>query len=198
MKAKSSLRLLAVCCLVAIGGADSLGPFESNTDVGVSQKAKVELNAGEYRVTGGGADMWAKSDAFQFVWKKMSGNIALTADVQFVGTSAQTKRKAALIIRQGLDAGAAYADVAFHGNGEIALQWRATAAGATEDTVQPNNLDVSSPVRIRIERRGDRFTVLAGKPGGPLTTTGPATVTLQDPVYVGLAVCSHDAASVTT
>jgi Tol biopolymer transport system component len=35
--------------------------------------------------------------------------------------------------------------------------------------------------------------MLAGKPGGQLTATGPATITLQDPVYVGLAVCSHDA-----
>ena len=35
--------------------------------------------------------------------------------------------------------------------------------------------------------------MLAGKPGGELTTTGPVTTTLQDPVYVGLAVGSHDA-----
>jgi Tol biopolymer transport system component len=89
--------------------------------------------------------------------------------------------------------------VALHGNGEIALQWRTAAAAATADTVQAGgNLDVSSPVRIRIERRGNRFTVMAGKPGGPLTSTGPATVTLQDPVYVGLAVCSHDANSLAT
>jgi Tol biopolymer transport system component len=53
--------------------------------------------------------------------------------------------------------------------------------------------DLSAPVRLRIERRGDSFTMLAGKPGEQLTSTGPATVTLKDPVYVGLAVCSHDA-----
>ena len=48
-------------------------------------------------------------------------------------------------------------------------------------------------MRLRIERRGNTFTMLAGKPGEQLTPTGPATVTLKDPVYVGLAVCSHDA-----
>jgi Tol biopolymer transport system component len=125
--------------------------------------------------------------------------MVLTADVEFAGASVQLKRKAALIIRQSLEPDAAYADVALHGNGEIALQWRTAAAAATADTVQAGgNLDVSSPVRIRIERRGNRFTVMAGKPGGPLTSTGPATVTLQDPVYVGLAVCSHDANSLAT
>jgi len=200
MKSNSSLSFLAVCCLAATCGADNLGPFESNTDVGATQKGKVEFDgARQYRVTGGGADMWGSSDAFQFVWKKMSGNMVLTADVEFAGASVQLKRKAALIIRQSLEPDAAYADVALHGNGEIALQWRTAAAAATADTVQAGgNLDVSSPVRIRIERRGNRFTVMAGKPGGPLTSTGPATVTLQDPVYVGLAVCSHDANSLAT
>jgi hypothetical protein len=200
MKAKSSLRLLAVCGLVALCGAENLGPFESNTDIGVTQKGKAELaGAGAYRVTGGGADMWGKADSFQFVWKKMSGNMALTADVQFPGASAQTKRKAALMIRQSLDADSAYVDVAFHGNGEIAVQWRPTAAGATADTVQPEFLDGTAPAHIRIERRGGRFVAMAGKPGGTLTTTpGPTDVVLQDPVYVGLAVCSHDANGLTS
>ena len=68
------LRPLAVACLVAICGAGSLGPFESNSDIGAGlQKGKVESSGpGEYRVTGGGADMWGKADAFHFVWKKGS------------------------------------------------------------------------------------------------------------------------------
>jgi TolB protein len=199
MAIRNSLRVLAVCGMVAMCGAESLGPFESHTDVGVTpQKGKVEFDGAQYRVTGGGADMWGKADAFQFVWKKASGNVALTADVHFDGASSQEKRKAVLMLRQGLEPDAAYADVALHGNGEIALQWRAAAGGPTADTVQPDNLDMNSPVRIRIERRGDRFTVLAGKPGGPLTSTGPAAVTLEDPVYAGLGVCSHDAAGLAT
>jgi TolB protein len=195
MKAKSSFSFLAVCCLVAICGADSLGPFESNTDVGVTpQKGKVEFDgAREYRVTGGGANIWAAADAFQFVWKKMSGNMALTADVHFIGAGAVAHRKAALMIRQDLDADSAYADVALHGSGLTSLQYRPTAAAATLETQQATDSDISASVRIRIERRGDRFTMLAGKPGGQLTTTGPASVTLHDPVYIGLAVCSHDA-----
>jgi Tol biopolymer transport system component len=195
MKTKSSLRFLAVCCLVATCGAESLGPFDSNTDVGVTpQKGKVEFDgAREYRVTGGGANIWAATDAFQFVWKKTTGDMALTADVHFVGTGAVAHRKAALMIRQSLDADAAYADVALHGDGLTSLQYRATAAAATVETQQAAKSDLGAPVRIRIERRGDRFTMLAGKPDGPLTSTGPASVTLHDPVYIGLAVCSHDA-----
>jgi hypothetical protein len=195
MNAKRSFSFLAVCSLAAICGAQSLGLFESNGDVGVTpQKGKVEFDgAREYRVTGGGANIWAATDAFQFVWKKVSGNMALTADVHFIGAGAAAHRKAVLMIRQSLDADSAYADVALHGSGLTSLQYRPTAAAMTVETQQAGDSDMSAPVRIRIERRGDRFTMLAGKPGGQLTTTGPASVTLHDPVYIGLAVCSHDA-----
>jgi sugar lactone lactonase YvrE len=176
--------------------ADGLGQFESSSDVGVTpQKGKVEFEAaaGEYRVTGGGANIWGTADAFQFAWKKMSGNVALTADVQFVGKGAVAHRKAALMIRQSLEADSAYADVALHGDGLTSLQYRPAAAAMTLETKQEAKSDLSAPVRIRIERRGNSFTMLAGKPGGQLTTTGPVTTTLQDPVYAGLAVGSHDA-----
>ncbi len=45
MKTNCLLRSLAVACLAAICGAGSLGPFESNTDIGAGlQKGKVELS----------------------------------------------------------------------------------------------------------------------------------------------------------
>ena len=49
--------------------------------------------------------------------KKVSGDVAITADVNFIGTGAVAHRKAALMIRQSLDADSAYADVAVHGDG---------------------------------------------------------------------------------
>jgi len=195
MKAtRTAMRVSALTC-AALFGAEGLGTFESNGDVGVTpQKGKVEFDGkSEYRITGGGANMWAATDAFHFVWKKMSGDAALTADVNFIGVGAIAHRKAALMIRQSLEADSAYADVALHGDGLTSLQYRATAGAITQETPQAAKSDLTAPVRIRLERRGDRFTMLAGKPGEPLTTTGPATVALHDPVYVGLAVCSHDA-----
>jgi Tol biopolymer transport system component len=52
---------------------------------------------------------------------------------------------------------------------------------------------VTGPVRLRIERRGNQFTMSVGAPGGQLTASAPAAVELKDPVYVGIGVCSHDA-----
>lgn len=201
MTTNSLLRPLAVACLVAVGSAGNFGLFEANSDIGAGlRKGKVELAGAraEYRVTGGGADMWGKADAFHFAWKKLAGDVVLTADVQLMGASAQEKRKAALMVRQSLDAGSAYADIAFHGNGEVAAQWRLAADDITGDAVLPNFLDTGTPTRLRIERRGDTFTVSAGKPGGEMKALAPFTVKLTGAVYVGLAVCSHDANGVTS
>jgi TolB protein len=53
---------------------------------------------------------------------------------------------------------------------------------------------VTAPHRIRIERRGNQFTMYTGNSGDELKPSGSATVVLQDPVYMGMGVCSHDAA----
>ncbi|MGI8989448.1 MAG: TolB family protein [Bryobacteraceae bacterium] len=188
-------RALAIFCL-GIGatfGADSkLGIFEAHADVGETpQKGSVEFDAstGEYRVTGGGANIWTTVDAFEFVSKQVSGDMAFTADVHFVGAGAVQHRKAALMIRQSLDPGSAYADVALHGDGLTSLQYRPEAGALTKEV----RSDLKAPVRIRIERHGNDFTMLAGNPGEELKPAGPVTVALQDPVYVGLAVSSHNA-----
>ncbi len=168
------------------------GIFEGHGDAGVTPRAgSVEFDAtkGEYRITGGGANIWGTADAFHYGWKRLSGDVTLTADVRFIGAGVVSHRKAALMIRQGLEPDAPYADVAVHGDGLTSLQYRAEAGGDTREVQSA----VKAPVRIRIERRGDRFTMYAGNPGERLQPSGPVAVTLKDPVYVGLAVCSHDA-----
>jgi TolB protein len=184
------IRRILVLLAAALSAAAQTGIFESSTDVGGTPvKGKVEFNpsSGEYSVTGGGENIWGTVDAFHYVWKKLSGDVAMTADVHFIGAGTVAHRKAALMIRQSLDPGSAYADVALHGDGLTSLQYR-PAAGA--ETLEMRS-DLKAPVRIRIERRGDRFTMFAGSPGEDLKPVGPVTVALRDPVYVGLAVSSH-------
>jgi hypothetical protein len=171
------------------------GLFESSTDVGATPKAgSIEYRDGAYRITGGGANMWGAEDAFHFLWKRMSGDVTLEADVRFEGQGVNAHRKAVLVVRQDLTPGAAYADIAVHGDGLTSLQFRASAGAPTQEL----RSSVTAPERIRIERRGNQFTVFAGKRDGELTATGPQTVDLQDPVYAGLGVCSHDADVVET
>lgn len=58
--------------------------------------------------------------------------------------------------------------------------------------------DLTSTVYVSLERRGDAFTMSAGKRGkmgGPIPMSSPITVTMNGPVYVGLAVASSDSAA---
>ena len=186
--------LLVLGCGATTGMAQQAGGgiFEGHGDVGVTPKqgsVVYDSAVGEYRVTGGGANVWSTTDAFQFAWHRLSGDVTLTADVHFIGAGKVNHRKAVLMIRQGLDPGAAYADVALHGDGLTSLQFRPTAGAETEEV----KAEVTAPRRIRIERRGNVFTMFAGKAGEDLQAAGTATVVLQDPVYVGIGVCSHDA-----
>ena len=175
-----------------------LGIFTNQGSVGQTtpgSTAQYDAAKGEYRITGGGANVWGTSDAFYFVWKKVSGDVTLTADVQWVGTSSAEHRKALLMVRQSLDPGSAYADAVSHGNGLTSLQFR---GAANEQTYQVMT-QVEGTVRLRIERKESRYTMYAGKPGEELKMVGPVEyVGMKDPVYVGIGVCSHDAATLET
>lgn len=165
-------------------------PFDGSGDVGdTSKSGAIVPDAGRFKVTGGGANVWGKSDAFFFTWKKITGDITLTADVTFEGAGKNTHRKAMLMLRQDLLPDSPYADIALHGDGLTALQYRESKGADTKEHRSP----ITKPTRIRIERRGNQIRVYAGQPNQPLTATGPQIIEFTGSIYAGLAVCSHDA-----
>lgn len=185
-------RALLSLVLLSVPGwsQTALGLFEGSLDIGDTPKTgAAELKQGEYAVTGGGANIWAAQDAFHFLWKKVSGDFRLSADVRFIGEGTVAHRKAVLMFRQSLTPGSAYADIALHGDGLTSLQYRPVADAPTAE--QRSNL--SAPTHLVIERRGKQFTIRANKPGQEEAVTGPQTVELADPFYAGIGVCSHDA-----
>jgi len=173
-------------------GTAPVGMFEGHGDVGtVLHAGSVDYDAAKhtYTISGSGENMWSTADAFQFAWKKVSGDVALAADISFAGTGGNEHRKAVLMIRQSLDADSVYADVALHGNGLTSLQFR-DEKGAVTREVQSN---ITGPKRLVIARRGDYVYMLLSGDGGELKPAGGwMRVPLHGPFYVGLGVCSHD------
>src|SRR5467141_609867 len=172
--------------------AGPVGIFESHGDVGtVLHVGSVEYDAAKrsYTITGSGENVWFSNDAFQFEWKKMSGDVTLTADISFLGKGANEHRKAVLMIRQSLDADSPYADAALHGNGLTSLQYR-EEKGAVTHEIQAN---ISAPARLRIEKRGAYFSMWLADASGEFRPAGGSTrIALKEPFYVGIGVCSHD------
>jgi sugar phosphate isomerase/epimerase/WD40 repeat protein len=178
--------------LSTIQWSSKLGAFSQQGDIGSVAKpgsAKYNSETGEYLIAGGGANMWFTNDAFHFVWKKMSGDFTLTANIQFVGTNGNPHRKACVLVRQSLDPGSAYADVALHGVGLTALQYRET----TDDTTREVQSNVSAPARVRLEKRGDYISMWVASANEELKPAGGyLRVPITGEFYVGLGVCAHD------
>ncbi len=180
--------------LIAQSAAPSLGIFEGQSDVGSvtpAGTAVYDQASGVYTLTSAGTNLWSTIDGFHFVWKKMAGDVSLSADINFPVTAGQHNphRKAILIFRQTLDADAAYADAALHGVGLTALQSRA-AKGAETTGLE---LDIAAPRRLRLTKRGDTITMFLSMTGEPLHPAGASIkLHLDGPFYVGIGLCSHD------
>jgi hypothetical protein len=174
--------------------SSSLGIFESQSDVGsVTPPGKLAYDpaSGAYTIDSAGANLWSTLDGFHFVWKKVSGDVSLTADVGFPLTpaGASPHRKALIMFRQTLDPDAVYADAAIHGNGETALQYR----GIKGDTTQDIAFNLGAPKTLRLEKRGDVITLFVSLHGEPLHQAG-ASIKLhfEEPFYAGIGVCAHN------
>ena len=202
MRVRSTWGIVAVLAGVVIvvepgaGGAqqkgEALGVFEGQADVGaVNPPGTAKFDGGVYTISSAGANMWAREDAFHFVWKKMSGDAALSADITFADSQKpDPHRKAVLIFRQSLDANAIYVDAAQHGSGLMGLQYR-TEPGATTQDIELNTERL--PQRLKLVKHGDTFTMYLSYQGEPLHAVGATTkLHLQEPFYAGIGVCSHN------
>src|SRR5579875_3813360 len=144
---------LATAPVLLAQKSPALGIFQNQSDVGsVTPPGTGRYEPGQqaYTLTSAGENLWATTDAFHFVWKKMSGNAVLTADIRFPDTTGEHNphRKAILIFRQNLSPGSPYVDAAQHGVGLMALQYRPEEGATTDDIELPVE---QAPQRLRIE-----------------------------------------------
>ena len=201
MRLSIAVLFLSACLIAqqraAHAASGRLGVFEGQTDVGnvhPAGTAAFSSRAGTYTVTAAGWDMWAAEDDFHFLWKKLSGDLSLTADIDFPNKTGEHHRyrKAVLMVRQTLDVDSSYADVAVHGGGMTALQYRRAKGDSTQD------IEVEGPLpkRVRLEKRGDVFTMFVSNMGEPLHQVG-ASIKLHfdEPFYVGIGVSAHNSAA---
>jgi TolB protein len=192
LKTLPAILALASSLTFAADGAANLGPFEGHADIGtVLHPGSATYNAANksFALSAAGENMWLSNDAFHFVWKKVSGDVALNADIAFIGQGVNEHRKAVVMLRQSLDADSPYADVALHGSGLTSLQYRDTKGALTHE-IQAN---ISAPARLRIEKRGQyAYMWLASKSQNFQMAGGSVPVLLEGTFYVGIGLCSHD------
>src|SRR5450432_4043012 len=104
-----------------------IGVFEGQSDIGgalVPGSASYDAGTKQYTINSAGYNIWYQRDEFRYLWKKISGDVSLAADVAFPDPKGYGDRKAVLVIRQNLDDDSKEAMLGEHGAGMIHLAQR--------------------------------------------------------------------------
>jgi hypothetical protein len=184
-----------------------VGIFSGQTDVGsavVPGSASFDSGTGQYTINSAGYNVWYTRDEFRYLWKKMSGDISLAADITYPDPKGFGDRKALLVIRQTLDDDSKEALVALHGLGMIHLAQRPEKNARVKDLefriggrgrpggASPDSLVTVMAKRIGLEKQGDSFTLWVSLEGEPMHPFGaPIKLHFEEPFYVGIGFCSH-------
>jgi hypothetical protein len=174
-----------------------IGVFQGQSDIGaavVPGNANYDASTKQYTINSAGYNIWYSRDEFRYLWKKMSGDVSLAADVTFPDAKGYSDRKAVLVIRQSLDDNSREAMIGEHGVGMIHLAWR-TDSGASMKDAQfrfGGTLAGVKAKRIGIEKHGDSIAIFVSLEGEPMhQLSPPVTLHFDEPFYVGIGFCSH-------
>jgi len=184
-----------------------IGIFDGQSDIGsaiVPGSASFNPSTGQYTINSAGYNVWYMRDEFRYLWKKMSGDASLAADIAFPNPKGYDDRKAVLIIRQNLEDDSKEAIVALHGGGMIHLAQRPEKGMRVKDMEfriggrgrpggeNPDSLVTVTARRIGIEKHDDSFALFVSLEGEPMHQFGaPIQLHLDGPFYVGIGFCSH-------
>lgn len=168
----------------------------SFADIGAVGRPGSNTSSGNtITVSGSGADIWDTADAFRFVYRSVTGDGSVEAQV----TSLQDTHvwaKAGVMIRESLAPNArnafAFLTPSYHG---IAAQARTATSGTTASFPGPLR---NAPYWVRLTRTGSQFVAAASPDGITWTPYATMTVEMGATVYFGFAVTSHDNAVLNT
>ncbi len=179
-------------------GADTLSLWHRGDPIGL-----LVVSDSHIVMNGIGADIYSTADEGRFVYKQLTGNGSIVARVESIDDT-DAWAKAGVMIRQGLDAGSIWTFSLWAPGNGWRFQYRAATggAGASDSTVATDEqIAVPTPVWVKLERTGSQFNAYYATGEAPTvwipSPVNPQTITMTDPVYIGLAVTSHDAAEVT-
>jgi hypothetical protein len=183
-----------------------IGGFEGQSDVGgalVPGSAAYDAGKKHYTITSAGYNIWYTRDEFRYLWKKLSGDVSLAADITFPNPDGYNDRKVVFIIRQDLEDDSKEVMTALHGAGLIHLAQRLNKGANLQEDFRfqipssPSGASTSGATgiltkRIGIEKHGDSFALFVGLGGEPMHQVGPAVkLPFDQPFYVGIGFCSH-------
>jgi hypothetical protein len=151
----------------------------------------VESPVGTYTMTASGTDIWGPSDEFHYAFKTLTDAGSIVAKVETLDNT-NGFAKAGVMIRDTLDADSAYAAVFVTPEEGVRFQYRNTASGTTTRQFAEG---ITAPQWVRLERTlWGLVRAYYSSDGATWERFSLVQVRMDMPVYVGLAVTSHDTA----
>jgi hypothetical protein len=184
-----------------------IGIFEAQSDIGsplIPGGASYNPQTGQYTVNSAGYNVWYTRDEFRYLWKKLSGDASLAADIasrtQMATVIARRSLSFARILRTTPRRPSPLCTVSewciWHSAPKRifaskiwSFAWEAVGGPAARI---PTAFVPIIARRIGIEKHGDSFALFVSLEGEPMHQFGPpVNLHLDGPFYVGIGFCSH-------
>lgn len=218
----TSLIFAVALCMATTPVFAQIGAFSNNMDIGnvaaAGSATAEDVGTGgdfgakeyEYVIKASGADVWGTADEFHYVYMEVEGDFTIfgRTDLQ-VGDGDATWSKSGLMVRDNLTPGSPYAYAMYRSNLDFMAQWRdqqdgdAASSGdaliVTADKIRSYYTD-GVTYTIALERRGNTFNFyyVSADTGERVLQESHVVPGMEDPVYVGMAVTSHNDGKLTT
>ncbi len=170
---------------------NKLGIFDGNIDIGecsIKGFSKYDAEFQTYKIGGSGTNMWFGKDDFQYLWTTIQGDFILRAEVKFLGKGVDPHRKVGWIVKNNLDTNSQHVNATTHGDGLTTLQYRKETGGNTDEVISSDTF----PDVIQLERRGSTYIMSTAKFGEEFKSVELKNMELDNAVYIGIYVCSHN------
>jgi hypothetical protein len=171
----------------------------SCADIGAPALAGTQsLSNGAWTVAGGGSDIWGSADHFHYVWQPLPADGVLSAHITSQ-TNTNGWAKAGLMLRLSTDPSAAFYAVYVTPANGVSVQYRATAGGSAQQSVDLSGLTV--PIYLQIMRSGTAYSASTSPDGITWTAIAGSTVSipaLTGALLSGLAVTAHNNSALST
>ena len=145
---------------------------------------------GVFTVNGGGSDIWGGTDQFNYVSQPLTGNASIVARVTSQSNT-DAWAKAGVMIKQSTATGSNYALLAVTPGNGVDFQSDFNSSTSGGSYTFPN-------AWLKLTRSGSTITAFSSADGTTWTQVGTATVSLTDPVTIGLFNCAHNGSALNT
>ncbi len=199
----------------ALGAPIVLQSIKLGNGTATGSGVSVSPDGNTYTVSGTGTDIWSAGDSFQFAYMQISGDFDIRTRLDSLTGNAGDGNwtKAGLMCRANITdipAGAvapfvnmvATTGISSTPNG---LSWQCRKSDTVTDVASYSGVTYHLPLYLRLTRTANVFSGYYSQDGlnwtkmdGNTAIAADQEIVMTDPVYVGLAVTSHNAAGLST